>query len=61
MEIAGEYKGSAHFSYVYTATITAGQTIAFQVYYKKISGSGSSVHLTNGGNEFEFIVQELAL
>ena len=61
MELAGNFEGSAHFSYVYTASITAGQTIAFQVYYKKVSGSGTSVHLTNGGNEFEFIVQELAL
>ena len=55
------YTGSAHFSYVYQATVTAGHTIAFQVYYKKLTGDGSSVHLTNGGNEFEFIVQELAL
>ena len=61
LELAGGYDGSTHFNYVYTATITAGQTIAFQVYYKKASGSGSNVHLSNAGNEFEFIAQELAL
>ena len=61
LEQAGNYVGSTHFSYIYTATITAGQTIAFQVYYKRASGSGSSVHLSNAGNEFEFIAQELAL
>jgi hypothetical protein len=54
------YTNSTHFTYLYTASITAGQTIAFQCYYKKTNSTGS-VHLTNGSVQFEFIVQEIAL
>ena len=61
LEEAGHYCGSTHFNYLYTASIAAGQTIIFEVYYKRKSGTGSSVHLTNGGNEMEFVVQEIAL
>ena len=58
---AGAYEGYGGFHGVmYTATITAGQTIKFKPYMRKVSGGSSTIYMNNGVR-WQFIVREIKL
>ena len=53
------YAGTLNFTYMYPSSISSGQSIKFQVYYKREGGTtGSNVYLVTA-SQFSFIVQEI--